>query len=194
MIHFLSGWVEQMAISIAIISIFEMILPNGKWKKYVKMILGVYVVFNIISPFVNSDALYNFREESIENYTQNLITNSSNINQESMDRRLEILYIEQIETNIANKVGELGYDTEKCKVEAVLNSKNTNSGINKINLIVKEKQNENDIQKVHVNQINIGNVFNVNNESNNKKIKELKRNLAEYYEIDESVINIKIIS
>ena len=194
MIHFLSGWVEQMAIGIAIISIFEMILPNGKLKKYVKMILGVYVVFNIISPFVNSDALYNFREESIENYTQNLITNSSNINQESMDRRLEILYIEQIETNIANKVGELGYDTEKCKVEAVLNSKNTNSGINKINLIVKEKQNENDIQKVHVNQINIGNVFNLNNESNNKKIKELKKNLAEYYEIDESVINIKIIS
>ena len=194
MIHFLSSWVEQMAIGIAIISIFEMILPNGKLKKYVKMILGVYVVFNIISPFVNSDALYNFREESIENYTQNLITNSSNINQESMDKRLEILYIEQIETNIANKVGELGYDTEKCKVEAVLNSKNTNSGINKINLIVKEKQNENDIQKVHVNQINIGNVFNVNNESNNKKIKELKKNLAEYYEIDESVINIKIIS
>ena len=194
MIHFLSSWVEQMAIGIAIISIFEMILPNGKLKKYVKMILGVYVVFNIISPFVNSDALYNFREESIENYTQNLITNSSNINQESMDRRLEILYIEQIETNIANKVGELGYDTEKCKVEAVLNTKNTNSGVNKINLIVKEKQNENDIQKVHVNQINIGNVFNVNNESNNKKIKELKRNLAEYYEIDESVINIKIIS
>ena len=194
MIHFLSSWVEQMAIGIAIISIFEMILPNGKLKKYVKMILGVYVVFNIISPFVNSDALYNFREESIENYTQNLITNSSNINQESMDRRLEILYIEQIETNIANKVGELGYDTEKCKVEAVLNSKNTNSGINKINLIVKEKQNENDIQKVHVNQINIGNVFNLNNESNNKKIKELKKNLAEYYEIDESVINIKIIS
>ena len=194
MIHFLSSWVEQMAIGIAIISIFEMILPNGKLKKYVKMILGVYVVFNIISPFVNSDALYNFREESIENYTQNLITNSSNINQESMDKRLEILYIEQIETNIANKVSELGYDTEKCKVEAVLNSKNANSGINKINLIVKEKQNENDIQKVHVNQINIGNVFNVNNESNNKKIKELKRNLAEYYEIDESVINIKIIS
>ena len=194
MIHFLSSWVEQMAIGIAIISIFEMILPNGKLKKYVKMILGVYVVFNIISPFVNSDALYNFREESIENYTQNLITNSSNINQESMDKRLEILYIEQIETNIANKVGELGYDTEKCKVEAVLNSKNTNSGINKINLIVKEKQNENDIQKVHVNQINIGNVFNLNNESNNKKIKELKKNLAEYYEIDESVINIKIIS
>lgn len=194
MIHFLSSWVEQMAIGIAIISIFEMILPNGKLKKYVKMILGVYVIFNIISPFVNSDALYNFSEESIENYTQNLITNSSNINQESMDRRLEILYIEQIETNIANKVGELGYDTEKCKVEAVLNSKNTNSGINKINLIVKEKQNENDIQKVHVNQINIGNVFNLNNESNNKKIKELKKNLAEYYEIDESVINIKIIS
>ena len=194
MINFLSNWIEQIAMAVVIASIFEMILPRGNVSKYIKMILGVYVVFNIISPFVDSDALYSFDETTIESLTENLEASSNKIqfNQESMDRRLESLYIEQIETDIKNKVDELGYSAEKCKVDAVLDSNKSNSGINRIDLILKEKQNEDDIEKVHINEINIGNILNVNSDNNNEKINELKKSLSQYYEVDEAIINIKI--
>lgn len=193
MINFFSNWIEQIAIAVILASIFEIILPRGNIAKYIKIILGVYVVFNIISPFIDSDALYSFDKSSIENYAENFDINSNNdINQESMDKRLESLYIEQIETNVKSKLGELGYVTLKCNVEAVLDTNKSDSGIKRIDLIIREKQNENDIPKVQVNEINIGNILRFNSDVNNERIKELKKSLSEYYEVDESVINIKI--
>ena len=47
MIEFLSKWIEGIAIAVIIASIFEMILPNGNVKKYVKVILSIYIVFSI---------------------------------------------------------------------------------------------------------------------------------------------------
>lgn len=72
MINFLSNWVEGIAIAVIIASIFEMIIPKGNIKKYIKMILGIYVIFSIISPFVDSKALYSINvSEVIDDYTEN---------------------------------------------------------------------------------------------------------------------------
>ena len=60
MIEFLSKWIEGIAIAAIVASIFEMILPNGNIKKYVKVILGIYIVFSIISPFSGSKVKGNF--------------------------------------------------------------------------------------------------------------------------------------
>ena len=63
MINFLSNWIEGIAIAAIIASIFEMIIPNGNIKKYIKVILGIYVVFSIIAPFVDSKALYSIKQK-----------------------------------------------------------------------------------------------------------------------------------
>lgn len=193
MINFLSNWTQQIAIAVIIVSIFEMILPKGNLNKYIKMVLGVYIVFNIISPFVNSDALYSFNELNVENYVSDLnVSSRSEVNQESMDLRLKNLYIEQIETNVKNKVNELGFDVEKCKVDAQLDTDKSNAGISRIDLILNRKQNENDVQKVQINEISIGNILKFKDNENSQEIDNLKKSLAEYYEIDDSIINIKI--
>ena len=58
MIEFLSGWAKNLGVVIVIVSIFEMILPNNKTKKYIRVVLGIFVMFNIISPFIkNKDKL-----------------------------------------------------------------------------------------------------------------------------------------
>ena len=63
MISFLKTWIEQLAIAVVITSLFELIIPKGNLKKYIKIVLGLYVVFSIISPFVNSNALYDIKED-----------------------------------------------------------------------------------------------------------------------------------
>ena len=49
MIEFFSSWAKSIGITIVIISIFEMILPNNTSRKYIRMILGIYLIFKFIS-------------------------------------------------------------------------------------------------------------------------------------------------
>ena len=51
--EFISSWTQGIIISVLITTIIEMILPNGNSKKYIKMLLGVFIVFNIITPIVS---------------------------------------------------------------------------------------------------------------------------------------------
>ena len=149
MISFLRSWIEQIIIAIIIVSILEMILPNGNLKKYIKIILSVFVIFNIISPFVNSTDLFNISMQNFDTYVNNLNT-SSTLDQSNMDKRLQELYIDELENNIKNKVEENGYFVKSCKVDATLESSSPNAGINKIILVI-SKNKINKIEKININ-------------------------------------------
>ena len=60
MIDYISSWAGQIITSVIIVTILEMILPNGNSKKYIKTIIGVYILYVMISPvlrFVNKGDL-----------------------------------------------------------------------------------------------------------------------------------------
>ena len=169
MIEFLSNWIEQIAITIIIVSIFELILPDGKLKKYIKIILGVYVVFCIISPFVDN-SLYSFDkldEIDLSDYVENeTLAENMTVNQESMDLRLQELYIQELENNIEAQVQEYGYNMSKCDIDADLNSSSENPGIHSIKLELQEKGRISNIESV---EINISNNTNIEEDQNNSR-------------------------
>ena len=89
MIEFLSKWIEGIAITVIIASIFEMILPNGNIKKYVKVILRIYVIFSIISPFTNNKVMGNFDlSKKIEKYSENIETKDFSKDESSSEKKL----------------------------------------------------------------------------------------------------------
>ena len=53
MIDWISNWAETIIIAVIIATIIEMILPEGSSKKYVKVIIGVYILFTIVSPVIS---------------------------------------------------------------------------------------------------------------------------------------------
>lgn len=181
MINFLSKWIEQITISVIIVSIFELILPNGNLKKYIKVVLGVYIIFCVISPFVNSSILYDIGNIDFEKYTGN-VTNTTNVNQESMDLRIQNLYIEEMKKDISKKVKENGYIVSKCEIDAELNSSSKNSGIHNINLVL----NKENIEKVEIDSSK------KEDEMISRDVETIKNNLSKYYEIDKDLIKIKI--
>ena len=143
MIKFLSDWVEQITIAVIIVSIFELILPNGKIKKYIKVVLGVYLIFSFISPFVDKNKLYNIQRdlqnniEIIENNSilsteSKTVAESNTISQNKMNYRIEKIYIEQLKKEITSKIKDEGYVVSKCEVK-VDDNKNT-----KIDLKIKK--------------------------------------------------------
>ena len=173
MISFLKTWIEQLAIAVVITSLFELIIPKGNLKKYIKIVLGLYVVFSIISPFVNSNALYDIKEDfKIKNeIAENQIVTS----QKSMDNRLQILYVDELKKDITKKIEENGYKIQSINVDANLNADEKQVGIEDINKV----------------EINVNNKKTEKGEEN-EDIKKIKNMLAQTYEISEEIISIKI--
>ena len=53
MVEWISNWAESIIVAVIIATIIEMILPEGNSKKYIKVVIGVYVLFTIITPVIN---------------------------------------------------------------------------------------------------------------------------------------------
>lgn len=202
MLNFLSNWIEGIAIAVIVASIFEMILPKGNTKKYIKMILGIYIVFSIISPFVDSEALYSLNiSDTIDEYTEN-ISNSSSVTQNSIDNNLNEMYISTFEKEIKSTVEKQGYTVINCKVEAIFDTDNKDAGIKKIHISLKSKEDKEDkedeniintIEPIEKIEVNISN--NTNEESDEKiskkDIDELKDYLSDHFELDKKIIEME---
>lgn len=163
MISFLSSWAEQVILAVIIATILELILPNGKNKKYVQMVIGVYVLFNIISPIIKNKEKLVFSEIDLDKY----ITTSTKVEQSSMDARLEKIYLDELENNIKSKFKNTGIEIIKCTIDAELDTTKKNAGIHSIDVKVKNVDDE-------------------------KKISKIKQEIIEEYEISEDKIKIII--
>ncbi len=119
MIEFLSSWTKGLGVTIVIVSILEMLLPNNKTKKYIRMVLGVFVIFNIISPLIQNKEKLNLSNLEIENYTT--VQTTSSVDQTSMDERINKLYEEELEKDIRKKVEEKGYKVKNAKISTTRN-------------------------------------------------------------------------
>ena len=86
MIEFLSSWAKNLGVVIVLVSIFEMILPNNKTKKYIRVVLGIFVIFNIIAPFVKNKEKLEISSVDIDNYT---LTQNNTVDKTSMNERIQ---------------------------------------------------------------------------------------------------------
>ena len=164
MIEFLSSWAEQIILAVIIVTIIELILPNNKNKKYIQMVIGIYILFNIISPVIENKKVF-----SLDKYEEDSVYISSSgniIDQTSMDKRIEKIYIEELEKNITKKFEDNGYEVLKCEVDGVLNSNDKNAGIHLIMVKISEYEDKIEIENI-------------------------KKEIAEEYEIDKNKIVIK---
>ena len=189
MIEIISSWAKSLGVAIVLVSILEMILPNNKTKKYIRMILGLFIIFNIISPFINNKDKLNIASINIEDYYTNSSGNDSkkngdeNLNQTSMDEKIKILYQDELEKDIIKKIEEKGYKVKKCKVEAEIPDVNSNktsisnnydineneTGIIKVNLEIEGKKN------IEVNEENEDNNNSKEESLENKIVTEVQR-------------------
>ncbi len=137
MIEFLSSWTKGLGVTIVIVSILEMLLPNNKTKKYIRMVLGVFVIFNIISPLIQNKEKLNLSNLEIENYTT--VQTTSSVDQTSMDERINKLYEEELEKDIRKKVEEKGYKVKNVKISTTRND-NEEWEIKQIQLNIEKSQ------------------------------------------------------
>ena len=140
----MSSWAEQIVLAVIIATIIELILPKNKNKKYIQMVIGVYVLFNIISPVVKNKEAISVEEYNVDEYQTN---SKYEIDQSSMDERIEKIYLEELQKNTISKFQDAGFEVEKCIIDAELDTNKKNAGIHLITVKIKSPTDENELNK-----------------------------------------------
>ena len=52
LIKFINSWAQGIILAVIIATIIEIIIPEGNNKKYVKTVIGLYILFTIIYPLI----------------------------------------------------------------------------------------------------------------------------------------------
>lgn len=179
MLDFLVSWAEQLIITLIIIVIIEMILPQeSSYRKYIKVILGVFLIYTIISPIL-SNKLNNIEFTQIlavENQTTQNVTNSINY-----DKQIKETYAGKLEENMAEFLKQNGY--ELIKFDTNLDYTNGQIEILKMDLSVKKINSGKTvvIDKVKIKQ---------DEKIDSHELDEIKEKIANYYDIEVSKISV----
>lgn len=212
MIEWLSGWAQAIIIAVIIATIIEMILPEGSSKKYIKVVVGVYILFTIISPVITkftgkSLAVSDLLE--LDTYMNEIKEkeNSRNLLHENNSASIRDIYIGNLKADIQNKLKGKGYIVTSITLEV---GNDENYTLHKISLSVTKDDTSNDESEentnTEVNNIDIVNeisisVSNTQSSSNIVEEKEesdlpstdkkkIKEYLSSVYEINEKNIVI----
>ena len=137
MIEFLSSWAKGIGVTIVIVSIFEMLLPNNNTKKYIRMVLGVYILFNIIAPVVKNKEIFNFDNFDLQT---GQIKETSVVDQTSMNERIEELYEQEMVKDITKKLKEKGFEVTSARVYTQIGDSENETKINKIKLKIEKSE------------------------------------------------------
>ena len=198
MISFLKTWINQIIVAVIITTIIEMILPNGNNKKYIKMVIGLYILFTIIQPVITK-----FTGDSIDisNFDYKKYFNSDVLETSSKDfennnsKLIKQAYINNIKEDIEKKIEQKGYKLINCNINILDDeTKDTYGTIKSISLKLKKQTNKADKSSsniIKIENINVGTNNNTLNTNTTEKLdissdekKQIIQYLSEEYSVD----------
>mgnify|MGYP002869066658 CR=1 FL=1 len=187
MINFLSSWIQGIIVAVILATIIEMILPKGGIEKYVKVVIGIYILFIIISPIIEkfSSGIEINDLLNISKYEEKLAKSDNNISRQlesNNNRTIKDIYIENLENDIKHKLEQRNYEVKSLKISIKNDSDYTISNI-EIQATNKKKE----IKEVN---ISVGLEYTKQEELTEEEKNELKKYLSETYSINKDIILI----
>lgn len=199
MLAWFRSWATGIVIAVIIATIIEMILPNSTSKKYIKIIIGIFIVYTIISPVIGS-----FKGEDLNNYikVENYIQSSSNALQtnevsDNAQSSIKKIYAQNLQNDLKTKLKEKGYISNNINISI---SNDDKYNIERIDIKVDEKvtnsnQDEKQVKTI-VDNIKAIKIKVKKDDSQNNAIitendkNEIKEYIKQIYQIDLNNINV----
>lgn len=171
MIYFLKTWANQIIIAVIVATIIEMLLPNGNNKKYIKMIIGIYVLFNVIQPILSKFTGNNLNLSSFnykDYFDESILETSTQEFEHNNSKLIKQAYINNIEEDIKVKIKQKGYEVINCNLNIIDNeNQDTYGTIENITLNINKIEEEERKEEI-TNTIKVENVdISIGNSSNN---------------------------
>ena len=199
MLEWFRSWATGIVIAVIIATIIEMILRHSTSKKYIKIIIGIFIVYTVISPVIGS-----FKGEDLNNYikVENYIQSSSNALQtnevsDNAQSSIKKIYAQNLQNDLKIKLKEKGYISNNINISI---SNDDKYNIERIDIKVDEKvtnsnQDEKQVKTI-VDNIKAIKIKVKKDDSQNNAIitendkNEIKEYIKQIYQIDLNNINV----
>ena len=197
MVSWFSKWAQGIIVAVVIATLIELILPNGSSKKYVKVIIGIYILFTIISPVIVKLKGGNLNMDEVldtQKYEEKISKSDNKIYaklEANNSITIKDIYISKLTEDIKSKLKAKGYQVISTNIKI---EDNENYTIESISLNLSKEENQenegNSSGGINIDTVEIkANKTNNNiNESNNtlteSQKNEIKVYLSETYDID----------
>ncbi len=172
MILEIKKWCEGIIVAIILCIIIESLIPEGNNKKYIKVVIGIYIMYVSLNPILNL-LNYDFNLDIFEEYEK--IEEVSSL----PDKNVKDVYVFGIEQSIKNEIEKIGYEVEYIKIFTDLNYEN----IEKIELKIKSNVQKGENQMV--------NPIIINNEMSIAEYNDILDYISKNYQVDLDRIVIK---
>lgn len=206
MVSFINSWAQGIILAIIIATIIEIVLPDGKNKKYIKTIIGIYVLFSIIYPIITKISNKQINLNSVVDAANTKMSSYQNNDIQAIDTNayIEETYKGRIEEELENKINEKGFNVDSLNLYIETEDESRYGTINSIVLQI-SKNNKintqtvnnyinsvNDVEEINIDLSNSSNSIVEENKPNvsTDEISELKEYLSTMYSIEKEKIHI----
>lgn len=205
-------WIRSVAGYFLLISMLEQLLPSKKYVKYIRLFGGMLLILLVFRPVTSGLQI----EDTIKRYYESFVFQN-----EANDLKHELLGVEQqrlskiidayeetAEQDVIRMADERGVETMSCEVEICKDQEAEAFGkIQKITLQVcfdssdKKKAERQNVEITRIEKVMIGEtepaweVFgqSIISKEKSEAIQRLQNNIASYYELEESYVEIQIV-
>lgn len=198
MIDWFRMWARGVIAAVIIATVIEMALPNNNSKKYIKILIGIFIIYTIIGPAINQ-----FSSEKIDDISQidkYIEASSNNILTENeivsdSEQYIKNIYKNNLEEDIKKKLEQDGYVVSYTNVKIC---DDDSYRIEKIDIKISEKKAANKKQTKTIVD-NIREIaIKIDNSSGNKEgivigsreIDYIKKIISENYDVGLECINV----
>lgn len=200
MIKFINSWAQGIILAVIIATIIEIIIPEGNNKKYVKTVIGLYILFTIIYPLITKISNNKLNFDSIIAKTSKEVSmyDSKVANSIETNTYIENTYKNNLKEKIKEKIEEKGYTVLDFNLYIETQNEETYGQINSIVLKLQKSNKEQNtikgVNKIEEIDVNIKNNKTENikkeKELTDSEIKSIKEYLNNMYSIEEERIHI----
>ena len=190
MVEIINSWAQKIIIVVIICTIIEMILPEGKNKKYIKTVIGIYVVFTIISPIISK--INNNNTLDLNKYfkTENNITVETSSPVVDTNEYIEEVYKEKLKTDIKTKIEAMNYTVKNIDLEIETEDEETYGTILKLNLSISQQEQEDKQNNIQIEKIVIGEEKKEESNISDKEKEKIKQYISSIYYVSENNVII----
>lgn len=189
--EFIYDWLKDIVVFFIIITLIELIMPKGKLKRYMNFIIGLILIFMVISPFLKLFSIdFKLEDSRIDQYQKQEIYDIDFTKEQT--ERIEDLYIEKIDSEINKLIEKQSeYKVKNSNINIDKNKENFGE-VNSINIELTQKNNVSESNKIK--KINISKISDKKQEDNieedQKQFKSLKKSISEELDISMDLITI----
>ena len=121
MIDWISNWAGGIIIAVVIGTIIEMLLPEGNLKKYIKVVIGIYVLFTIVSPIITKFTGRKIEVSDVLDLSQYVkeaedMTKVQNTMQSDNESNIKSIYLDGLKSDMKEKIKSKGYNVNSIDI------------------------------------------------------------------------------